>query len=271
MAEYLLKDLNNEAEHVLGIDAENYPWFSVCRKDGKYCLVENNFSDNESGHYPYRCNTIGIPWRYDKALFFDLWPIDYPTLFYRLYNSNRGYLAMSHNGLWSAWCLDAFYGCTTLIEDSSWEEFQILFRGRLGFFPRSWIELSEWGPKFTPDKVLELKDNQVFVFGSNLRGNHLGGAAKDALKFGAEMGKGVGIQGNSYAIPTMNMSNDDIVPYVNDFLEYARKHPEKEFLVTKVGCGIAGKSVADIAPMFSEAMSSKNIILPKDFYDYLIG
>ncbi len=122
----------------------------------------------------------------------------------------------------------------------------------------------------TPDMITSLAPNEVFVFGSNLAGMHGGGAARMAhLYFGAVMGNGDGIQGQSYAIPTMQGGVDTIRPYVNKFIAYARKHPKQQFLVTRIGCGIAGFSPEEIAPLFSEARDVENISLPKDFWECL--
>jgi hypothetical protein len=99
---------------------------------------------------------------------------------------------------------------------------------------------------------------------------HGGGAARIArLRFGAVMGNGVGMQGRSYAIPTMQGGTKTIRPYVNDFIAYAKKHPELTFLVTPIGCGIAGFEPEDIAPLFEEASNVENIWLPKSFWKVL--
>lgn len=122
--------------------------------------------------------------------------------------------------------------------------------------------------RYTPEMITELKDNEIFVFGSNLAGAHGGGAARVAYnKFGAVWGQGVGLQGQCYAIPTMHGGTDAIKPYVDEFIEFASKHPEYTFLVTKIGCGIAGFAIGDIAPLFSGAMSVGNIVLPREFVD----
>lgn len=124
--------------------------------------------------------------------------------------------------------------------------------------------------RVTPEWIDDLQENQVFVFGSNLAGMHGGGAARVArLRFGAVMGKGVGIQGRSYAIPTMQGGTETIRPYVNDFIAYAKEHPELTFLVTPIGCGIAGFEPEDIAPLFEEASNVENIWLPKSFWEVL--
>ena len=120
--------------------------------------------------------------------------------------------------------------------------------------------------KYTPECINNLAPNEVFVFGSNLRGWHQGGAAKHAQRyFGAIWGQGEGLQGQSYAIPTMQGSVDTIKPYVDDFITYARAHPDKRFLVTPIGCGIAGFTPGQIAPLFRNAIEEDNIILPFEF------
>ena len=119
---------------------------------------------------------------------------------------------------------------------------------------------------FTPDRIMVLKDNEIFVFGSNLDGAHGGGAARLAWqRFGAVWGQGVGLQGRSYAIPTMQGGVETIKPYVDDFIEFARMHPELRFLVTRIGCGIAGFRPEEIAPLFADALEMENVILPEDF------
>lgn len=124
--------------------------------------------------------------------------------------------------------------------------------------------------RVTPEWIEDLQENQVFVFGSNLAGMHGGGAARIArLRFGAVMGKGVGMQGRSYAIPTMQGGTETIRPYVNAFIAYAKEHPELTFLVTPIGCGIAGFEPEDIAPLFEEASNVENIWLPKSFWEVL--
>ena len=124
--------------------------------------------------------------------------------------------------------------------------------------------------RITPRWIESLKENEIFVFGSNLAGMHGGGAARIAcLHFGAVMGKGVGLQGQSYAIPTMQGGVETIRPYVNDFLDFAKHHPEMQFLVTPIGCGIAGFEAEDIAPLFEEAKQIENISLPESFWEVI--
>lgn len=124
--------------------------------------------------------------------------------------------------------------------------------------------------EYTPENINSLKPNEIFVFGSNLAGHHGGGAARAALhKFGAIMGQGVGLQGQSYAIPTMQGGVETIKPYVDDFIDFAKAHPELKFYVTRIGCGIAGFNDEEIAPLFQDAFGVANVILPKSFADII--
>ena len=121
-------------------------------------------------------------------------------------------------------------------------------------------------PDYTPDYITELKPDEVFVFGSNLHGMHGGGAAYVAFRqFGAVMGCGVGLRGQSYAIPTMQGGVETIKPYVDEFIAFAKAHPELFFYVTRIGCGIAGFKDKEIAPLFSEAVEVENVCLPEAF------
>ena len=124
--------------------------------------------------------------------------------------------------------------------------------------------------QFTPDFITELKENEIFVFGSNLEGMHGGGAARLAYeKFGAIWEQGIGLQGQSYGIPTMHGGVEAIKPYVDEFIEFAKSHPELTFLVTRIGCGIAGFRDEEIAPLFKECIKKENICLPKSFHEYI--
>lgn len=129
--------------------------------------------------------------------------------------------------------------------------------------------------RISSDKITRLKDNEVFVFGSNLSGWHGAGAAKMAMRWGAIYGKGEGIQGNTYAIPTKSkgikytLELDSIKIYVDNFINYAKNHPEKDFLVTKIGTGLAGLKPKDVAQLFKDAIDVTNIYLPQEFWDYL--
>lgn len=133
--------------------------------------------------------------------------------------------------------------------------------------------------EFTPENIQELKDNEVFVFGSNLNGNHAGGAAAFAhRKFGAKMGVGEGMTGQSYALPTLGWYMEqfrfcELRKYLDHFLKYVMAHPEKKFLLTKVGVGIAGYKVWDMRTLLWERIENVceqgrkplNLIIPKEF------
>ena len=124
--------------------------------------------------------------------------------------------------------------------------------------------------RIASDRISELNEGEIFVFGSNLKGMHAGGAAYVALeKFGAKLGQGVGLQGQSYAIPTMQGGVDSIRPYVNEFIAYAQFHTEMKFLVTRIGCGIAGYKDGEIAPLFRNAVAVENIYLPEAWWAIL--
>ena len=127
-------------------------------------------------------------------------------------------------------------------------------------------------PNIASNKIDVLEKNEIFVFGSNLAGHHMGGAAKAAnKKFGAVWGVGVGLTGQSYAIPTMQGSVKTIKPYVDQFIKFAKQREDLIFLVTRIGCGIAGFKTEEIAPLFKEAIGIHNIYLPKEFYDVIIA
>lgn len=124
--------------------------------------------------------------------------------------------------------------------------------------------------RIASDMISELKANEIFVFGSNLSGYHGGGAAYIAVKnFGAIWGQGVGMQGQSYAIPTMHGGVDVIKPYVDEFIDYAKSNPQYKFLVTRIGCGIAGFQDEEIAPLFKDSVNVENIALPQEFWNVL--
>lgn len=120
--------------------------------------------------------------------------------------------------------------------------------------------------RYTPERICSLAENEIFVFGSNLAGYHGGGAARIAREnFGAVWGQGVGLQGQSYAIPTMQGGVETIKPYVDEFIDFARTHAQYTFLVTRIACGIAGFRPCEIAPLFANAIDVENVILPEDF------
>jgi hypothetical protein len=125
--------------------------------------------------------------------------------------------------------------------------------------------------RISPKWINSLQDGEIFVFGSNSGGYHGGGAAALAMKWGAIWGQGVGLQGQTYAIPTMFNTAAEIKPQVDEFLTFAKAHPELKFLVTEIGCGIAGFTPDDIAPLFQSAIDDniENVYLPESFYTVL--
>ena len=125
--------------------------------------------------------------------------------------------------------------------------------------------------RISSNRITHLLPNEIFVFGSNLRGYHCNGAAKIAYeRFGAEWGVGVGLRGQTYAIPTMQGDVSTIKPYVDEFIRYASISTHFTFLVTEIGCGIAGFKPCDIAPLFRSVFDKniQNIYLPESFYNY---
>lgn len=121
-------------------------------------------------------------------------------------------------------------------------------------------------------QVRELKENEIFVFGSNTSGRHGKGAAKQAMRWGAKYGQASGLQGRTYGIPTVNatitgkLTIHRINVYVQEFIKFAKEHPELHFLVTAVGCGLAGWTAVEIAPLFLEATVMENVSLPREFW-----
>ena len=123
------------------------------------------------------------------------------------------------------------------------------------------------GRRIASDRIAELGEKEIFVFGSNIQGAHGGGAAWFAHRqFGAEWGVGEGLTGRTYALPTME-GKASLQKAVEHFTDCARQHPELTFLVTAVGCGIAGYSPAEVAPIFRAAAELENVYLPQAFVD----
>jgi hypothetical protein len=122
--------------------------------------------------------------------------------------------------------------------------------------------LQRYRPDKTPDEITYLRDDEVFVFGSNADGSHAGGAARTAVElFGAIEGQGEGLQGQSYAIPTME-TKKAMQDAIKRFVKFAKETPEKFYYMTKIGTGIAGRSEKEVAAMFPKRMP-KNVIMPK--------
>lgn len=127
--------------------------------------------------------------------------------------------------------------------------------------------------KTTPDNITTLAPNQIFVFGSNLAGRHGRGAAQTALReFGARQGQGTGFMGQSYGIATKGyrmevLSLPEISVQIEQLMRFAVTHPDLEFLVTKIGCGLAGYTVRDIRTCFMGLEVPPNVALPAEFQD----
>jgi len=135
---------------------------------------------------------------------------------------------------------------------------------------------------YPPEKTItgmitQLAGNEVFVFGSNLGGRHGAGAARKAREWGAIWGQSTGLQGQTYAIPTKNasvrntLSLDEIRSYAMEFIQYARDHPDLVFLLTDVGCGLAGLKAEEVAPLFRDALTIPNIRIHHKFMDVLFN
>ena len=127
----------------------------------------------------------------------------------------------------------------------------------------------------TEENITKLEENQIFVFGSNLSGRHGKGAAKTALGWGAKWGQAKGLQGRTYGIPTKDasirrtLSIVEIKPFVDEFIEFAKTNQNMIFLVTEIGCGLAGLKPKQIAPLFSECKELSNVYLPSRFWHVL--
>jgi hypothetical protein len=130
--------------------------------------------------------------------------------------------------------------------------------------------------RVTSDNITKLNTNEIFVFGSNLSGRHGKGAAKQALTWGAKWGQAAGLQGRTYGIPTKDasirrtLSIVEIKPFVDDFIEFAKNNQNLIFLVTEVGCGLAGLKPKDVAPLFNECVNIENIHLPERFWKKIL-
>lgn len=126
-----------------------------------------------------------------------------------------------------------------------------------------------YSPRVSPDRIDSLGGNEIFVFGSNAGGFHAGGAAAYAMRrFGAVWGQGEGLQGQSYAIPTME-GLAEMSEAIKRFTLFAAEHSNLRFLVTRIGCGIAGYSANQVAPLFKDCIPLENVALPSDFWDVL--
>ena len=124
--------------------------------------------------------------------------------------------------------------------------------------------------RIAPDLIRHLNKDEVFVLGSNVHGQHHGGASLYALEhFGAINGHAEGIQGRSYAIPTVGNSIEDLEAAVERFNEYVVMHPQQKFILTAIGCGTAGYSIEQIAPLFRQAYALGNVYVPRQFLPFM--
>lgn len=125
--------------------------------------------------------------------------------------------------------------------------------------------------RITSDRIDRLANNEVFVFGSNIAGKHNGGAAKAAMvRFGAQYGVAEGLQGQSYAIPTVGCHYRETALAIQRFISFAKANPNLKFLVTPIGCGNGGWQPNDMARLFVDAMGVDNICLPRVFWQNLV-
>lgn len=162
------------------------------------------------------------------------------------------------------------YHCENAGKDNNHERSGGCYTGRMN----GNYEVVVIDSKLVESKTMTSSDSskpssKVFVFGSNRRGIHGAGAAKFAREnHGAVLGKGEGLYGSSYAIPTKSdpyhsLKTSEVEAHVNKFIEFAKEHPELTFQLTPIGCGLAGFSPREIAPMFKDAPS--NVEIPKEF------
>ena len=120
-------------------------------------------------------------------------------------------------------------------------------------------------------RIESLKPNQIFVFGSNANGNHAGGAARQAVEsFGAIMGQAGGMQGQSYGIITLDKNMQKVpLDYIGRQLKVlnlqAKAMPDKEFLLTLIGCGIAGFTIEEIKSECVKIEWNDNVVIPDEF------
>jgi hypothetical protein len=123
----------------------------------------------------------------------------------------------------------------------------------------------------TPQKIVKLKSNEIFVFGSNLEGKHTVGEQIKAINWGAIPGQGVGLHGQTYAIPALVGHIIKVQPYIDDFINFAKRKSALNFYVTRIGCGVEGFTDYEIAPMFIKVKteSIENIFLPLSFWEVL--
>lgn len=267
MNQFSINDFSSE-EKILEIASDPFPSYTLYKRNGKFGLFENDIP--EMGYYTYKLTPVGDVLGYDFAFFCDLYPIDY------MKNASWcGYLALGTKKEWVIYNLGYDFPARVMAKGEVLNDAIYELMTVIGLKPReAWQDLSnkpiveQWS--VAPSVITTLEENQIFVFGSNRRGEHLDGAAHDAYeKFGAVWGEGIGLHGQSYAIPTMGESLKQIRSYVDDFLFFASRHPEYHFLVTRIGCGRAGYSDEQIASLFNYCSLPDNVSLPQSFYQVL--
>lgn len=269
--EYNLQELKDEARLVWFLDDDPEPDVHVFEKNGKagvFITITSGFMGIGSN----ACYSIGEPFSYDEAyvLAFDpnhMWGVI----------AHSCLIALGKKGRTTIYAIEAYSAKPIIKDASSMEDAIKQFGERIGLQHAPWKNLltppePTWEKLFfTPENIQSLEPHQVFVFGSNLEGQHIGGAARLAHeRFGAVWGQGEGLFGQSYALPTMGLSLGEIKKHIDVFFDCANQHRELEFLVTKIGCGIAGFKERDIAPLFLQGyMESRNVTLPESFEDII--
>lgn len=266
--EYIVSELEKEARLAWFLDDDPEPAVRVFVKDGKAGVFISTTSGYQ-GLTTNRCIPIGEPFTYDEAYVLEF----NPKNMYATPNLSC-LIALGKKGEATIYAIEAYQAKPVIENARSMEEALQLFGERIGLKFAPWKDLlvlpePTWERlQYTPENITSLEPHQVFVFGSNLEGQHIGGAARLAHeRFGAVWGQGEGLQGQSYALPTMGLSLAEIKSHVDVFERCAKEHPELEFLVTKVGCGIAGFKERDIAPLFGFSVYTHNVTLPKSFDD----
>lgn len=124
--------------------------------------------------------------------------------------------------------------------------------------------------RVTPPCIISLEKDEVFVFSSNITGHHAKGNAFRARSWGAKMGNGEGLQGQTYAIPVTFETAEEIRPYINEFITFAKQNPRQIFLVTEIACDMNEHFTFEIAPLFFQAITCENIYLPESFWKVLM-
>ncbi len=269
--EYNLQELKEEARLVWILDDEPEPDVHVFVKNGK-AGVFITIPSGIMGLTSNVCVSIGEAFSYDEAFVLAFDPHNMCGI-----PTQSCIMALGQKGRTNIYAIEA-YSAKPIIENAvSMEDALKQFGERIGLQCAPWMNLltrpdPTWDKlDYTPENIQSLEPYQVFVFGSNLQGQHIGGAARLAHeRFGAVWGQGEGLFGQSYALPTMGLSMDEIRKHVGVFFDCARQHPDLVFLVTKIGCGIAGFKEREIAPLFVEGrMGTRNVTLPKSFEEII--